>query len=407
MCDVAPNVLADPTATAAQTPHGDGKPPARDPKRIKMWEFQDPIHCSVVGTCASIEDLHRCAKKLRVAFKAGTSDYDIHGHFVQELSRETPFAKLFHKIMDARHTGPIRRVARAQDETALLSLWCEMRDQGAIAGAYWALMTHRHVPGSLRTAVFGEVHMLSHILGASYRKRTLEAADLRTELQGAKEKLRRMDGVHQSALSERDGEIARLQEELRLARMQVAAQPAGREKAREDAAKERQLAKLDRALRSVRGRARLAEARVEALEAAQRASRRPIVAPAALPQTTEDAAIPEGIGASSQSLSGASILYLGGHTKTIERLRSIADDFDCALVHHDGGIEDGAQRLDGLLPSVDCVLCPVNCVSHDASLRAKRACQTMNKPFLPLRSASQTALKNALRELASASRSSH
>ena len=61
--------------------------------------------------------------------------------------------------------------------------------------------------------------------------------------------------------------------------------------------------------------------------------------------------------------------------------------------------EEPPDALLRALPSVDCVFCPVSCVSHDACLRAKRACQKLNTPFVPLRSAGQSAFAKALRSL--------
>jgi len=42
------------------------------------------------------------------------------------------------------------------------------------------------------------------------------------------------------------------------------------------------------------------------------------------------------------------------------------------FVHHDGGLEDGESRLWRALGSADVVICPVDCVSHNACLLAKQ-----------------------------------
>jgi hypothetical protein len=93
------------------------------------------------------------------------------------------------------------------------------------------------------------------------------------------------------------------------------------------------------------------------------------------------------------------VLYVGGMHGHRDRLRGIAEAFNATFIHHVGGVEDAPQRLDSLLPSVDCVFCPVNCVSHDACLRAKKICQKLNKPFVPLRSSGQSAFRKALQSL--------
>lgn len=104
--------------------------------------------------------------------------------------------------------------------------------------------------------------------------------------------------------------------------------------------------------------------------------------------------------ADERPLAGRAVLYVGGRHGHLDRLRTIAEEFEAIFIHHDGGVEDAPQRLDSLLPSVDCVFCPIDCVSHDACLRAKRACQRLNKPFVPLRSTGQTTFRSALSRMA-------
>ena len=46
------------------------------------------------------------------------------------------------------------------------------------------------------------------------------------------------------------------------------------------------------------------------------------------------------------------------------------------------------------------MLCPVDCVSHGACLRAKRFCKRAAKPFVPLRSAGLSSFVGGLRLIA-------
>jgi Uncharacterized protein conserved in bacteria (DUF2325) len=48
--------------------------------------------------------------------------------------------------------------------------------------------------------------------------------------------------------------------------------------------------------------------------------------------------------------------------------------------HHDGGIEDGAQRLGARLAAADLVLCQAGCISHNAYARVKAHCKRHRKP---------------------------
>lgn len=52
------------------------------------------------------------------------------------------------------------------------------------------------------------------------------------------------------------------------------------------------------------------------------------------------------------------------------------------FIHHDGGREDGRQLLGTILPQADVVLCPLDCVSHDAVNRIKRFCSKHAKQLV-------------------------
>lgn len=381
---------------------GDG-PAAR--RRIALWEQADSVHCSIVGTCASVADLRRTARKVGIEVSPDTPDYDVHGHFVRLSTTDCAFSRAFQKLLDGRFEGALRRVGRARRAAELEALWRDMCDRGQVGPAYWAFMTHQHVPGALRARIFGEVHMWSHLAGASFRQKNEEAATLRDQLQEAEDRARRVEAGLREALAQRDRELIELR--ATLARLKAgraadeARAPETAETTPDAASLRRRLDKAGRALHSARVRARQAEARLREIgedaprPALQQASR-PGAAQPARPGAPRAIRMPAEADAAARP---KAILYVGGMHGHRDRLRGIAEAFNTTFVHHDGGVEDAPQRLDHLLPSVDCVFCPVNCVSHDACLRAKKICQKLNKPFVPLRSTGQTAFRKALQDL--------
>lgn len=399
MCGKADDLTRaiDAAVKAAATSDRSTLPPASESsqtrRRIALWEQNDSVHCSLLGTCASVGDLRRVARKVGIDIAGGTPDYDIHGHFVRLATMDTPFTRAFQKLLDQRFEGALRRVARTTSAKDLDALWQFMCERGQVAPAYWAFMTHSHVPSELRVRIFGEVHMLSHLAGASFRQKSVEAVALRDQLQEEEERARRVEAGLKQALEARDQELADLRATVtRLKADRATPAPVEPRGASRDLT--RRLDKMERALQSARARARQAEARAAELEAAssrQAAASRPLPSTA----TSPSAEAPK----PSEARPERAVLYIGGLHGRTERLRGIAETFNASFHHHDGGVEDTPQRLDGMLPSVDCVLCPVNCVSHDASLRAKRMCQKLNKPFVPLRSSGQTAFRNALAAL--------
>ena len=100
--------------------------------------------------------------------------------------------------------------------------------------------------------------------------------------------------------------------------------------------------------------------------------------------------------AGKSSLDGRSFLYVGGRDCQVAHLRQIASNFGAELIHHDGGLREAVSRIDTVLPSVDCVFCPIDCISHDACLRVKTGCKKFGKAFIPLRNGSKSSLERAL-----------
>jgi hypothetical protein len=95
-------------------------------------------------------------------------------------------------------------------------------------------------------------------------------------------------------------------------------------------------------------------------------------------------------------LDGRSFLYVGGRDCQVAHLRQIASNFGAELLHHDGGLREAVSRIDTHLQSVDCVFCPIDCISHDACLRVKTGCKRYGKTFIPLRNGSKSSLERAL-----------
>ncbi|MCD7109144.1 DUF2325 domain-containing protein [Rhizobium sp. DKSPLA3] len=103
-----------------------------------------------------------------------------------------------------------------------------------------------------------------------------------------------------------------------------------------------------------------------------------------------------------QALDVRSFLYVGGRDCQVAHLRQIASNFGAELIHHDGGLREAVSRIDNVLPSVDCVFCPIDCISHDACLRVKTGCKKFGKAFVPLRNGSKSSLERALHDLKAA-----
>jgi hypothetical protein len=84
-------------------------------------------------------------------------------------------------------------------------------------------------------------------------------------------------------------------------------------------------------------------------------------------------------------LSGKTLLYVGGRTNQVPKLRKLANECGADLLHHDGGLAESTQSLAVLTSRADAVLFPVDCVSHSAAKMVKRICKQLGKSYFPLR----------------------
>ncbi len=125
------------------------------------------------------------------------------------MGRHDKAAKLLHKALDERHHVAINRFAKATTEDAVRSLWRDAVRRGEIPGAYWAdTDASGHDAGAIIRDAFGEVHMLSHLVGAANRADIrrlceLEAdnADLRARVERVNRSRCAMPSLHATPAS--------------------------------------------------------------------------------------------------------------------------------------------------------------------------------------------------------------
>jgi Uncharacterized protein conserved in bacteria (DUF2325) len=380
-------------------------PPNAGPaRRTKIWEFNTNLHCSIIGTCLSTGELRQVLKKLGGS-APDSSDHELHGAAVSLAGRHDKAAKLLNKALDERHRVAIHQFAKAATEEAVRSLWRESVQRGEIPGAYWAALTHPATTQALIRDAFGEVHMLSHLVGAANRADIRRLCELETDNAELRARVAQQQVALRDAVVARDARIKELRDALT---QRITAEPSA---AGEDSAVLRQLvADLERRLvnETRRGAAladklattttTLAEERSARTKAEQEASavRREldVIAASLLAQAGEDvsAIIPE------TRLDGVTVLYVGGRPNLLAHLRAAAEQSGAAFLHHDGGIEHHLNLLGGLTSQADLVMFPVDCISHHAAHAVKQLCRQAGKRFVPLRSASATSLLAALRQ---------
>ncbi len=393
------------------------------PKR-ELWELSD-YACPIVGTCLTCAELRKMAGRVGLEISDNATDFELHGAFVS-LSRQCARpARQVQKHLDRKFRRQIRRFARARGDEAVWSLWTELADAGDIPGAFWAVMRVSDASTGLLAQVYGEVHMLSHLVGASTRADLRRLSEVESRTQRLEAALAERKLVLRQAVAvwkrrcmelERDlaGERARreraehervslreLVESRSLVEMERdRAVLAGQLERMQDRAVEaeaqsrRQAAIIEDSYREESTlRAALAEREreVAALELAAMAGLRP--------QTPCGGACDDPLACPCPHLRGKCVLYVGGRSGLKSEYRLLGQRFGCELLHHDGGLEQSPQRLRQMLARADAVVCPVDCVSHDACARVKRLCRGAMKPVLFARSSGLSSLAASLTEL--------
>ena len=365
---------------------------SRVSRRTKIWELSNHLHCSIVGTCLSTGELRQVLSKAGMAVD-GASDHDLHGQGVLLANLRDGRGKLLHKALDKRHRLVIGRFEKVKTIDEVRALWRDAVKQGDIPGAYWAALTHPAVNDALIRELFGEVHMLSHLVGAANRADIRRLSQLEAENAALREKLLRQQDHLRDGITARDARIRELGD---LLAGRIADQPAQRDDGTADeAALSALIASLEKRLRSETNRRaaveeRLARANAElgrereqrgALQRRERALSEELESFEAgfAPETEDGRAAPS-------SLAGLTLLYVGGRTDKLGHLRASSERLGARFLHHDGGVDDRSGLLGGLVSRADVVMFPVDCVSHEAVGNVKRLCRQMSKPFVPLRS---------------------
>src|SRR5262245_9662793 len=142
---------------------------AQTPRRTRIWEFGTNLHCSIIGTCLSTAELRHVLVKLGTPKASTASDHELHRMGVSLAGGREGGARLLQKALDRRHRSAINRCSKIKEPAGLLTHWEESVKQGEIPGAYWAVLTHPMTTEHIVKIVFGDVHMLSHLVGAANR----------------------------------------------------------------------------------------------------------------------------------------------------------------------------------------------------------------------------------------------
>jgi hypothetical protein len=364
---------------------------SRNQQRSKIWDISPNLHCSIIGTCLTAAELRQFLLKMGETDARTATDHSLHSRGVLAAGRRDTAGKLLNKVLDKRHEALIKRFSKASTTKDVRTMWLAALEQGDIPGAYWAVLTHPATDRPLVQEVFGEVHMLSHLVGRSNRLDISRLQKLQRELDERDAKVAKQEARLLNAAKERSELLRRIEEMEQTVIRLAARQNSNPGTEDEKSPVTSRLQKLDaEKVRSDVLVARLQESEDKQRQTESRANRlsrqvaelqHELAAVNTVLNVENTPEVPPG--ASSQAL-----LYVGGRRGLFDRLRTLAERHGYELFIHDGGVEDNISLLPGLVSQTSAALFPVDCISHSAAGLVKRLCQDEQKKFVPLRTAS-------------------
>ncbi|KWI50738.1 peptidase [Burkholderia pseudomultivorans] len=368
-------------------------------RRARLSELDATLHCSIIGTCLTTHELRKLVPKFTDLDRQRATDLEIH-HAAVELAIEgAAGAKALHKALDERYAGAVRTFDSAPDDDALLALWKDALKRGDIPPAYWALMTHPRATASVRQSAFGDLHMLSHLVGAANRADIRRLVALEEDNAALHAKLDRQQARLQEISQQRDAAL----DALDAWRARQDAQPTADESRLRDEVRELReaLALRDERLALHTSRREAAEQRIAAEQASARAMRARLDELMTMVKTlrAEASALERAVQMSSDDpseraadslsmLRGKRVVYVGGRPGSNRAIRRIVETSGGEMTVHDGGIEERKGLLAAALPGANLVVFPVDCIDHDSMNQLKRICERSHVAYYPLRTAS-------------------
>lgn len=389
--------------------------PALRRGRRKIWQLEDKLHCPVVGTCLPMDELEVLSRRYDF-MSTRANEFSLHVEAVNKSRDRTPFAEALQKYLDRRYQSAIKIFENAASAGELAALWREHLARGEVPGPFWALVTHPAADGDLWSQAYGDVHMLSHQVGAGVsadvrRLETLEQdnADLRARLDELRRDQAQRELQWQERLRSREAELApgkMRDKEIEVLRERLAQYESGsamvdmgRRLMDLSDANEHLLLLAERArqqeslLRRFKEEAEALREERDSLAAEREALESLLMAEDGGEGCGEDCANCDGPGI---KLRGRRVLCVGGRSQLLIHYRRLAEKLGIKLIHHDGGMEESLSRLPDMISGADAVICPTDCVSHPAYYRIKSQCKRLGKPCLLFKGAGVSSFAAAL-----------
>jgi len=386
----APETASDPAFAVASRLAGrapavpdesvEPSPGVQSSRRRRLWELPRVVFCPVLGTCVPIDQLRRLADKV-LGQRVLADDYELHCGAINACASRGELAERLQRELDTRYAAAIRQARTLRTVEALQTYWRAATTGSEVGAALWVTLTHPCCDAALEEQVQRDIHMLQHQVGTGVRVDARRLHELANENGVLTRELAAVQARVSRQMADKAAEIERQQAELVRLRAQLMARDTRIACLQED------LAALNGSAAVVQGRLDLAyrldwqqqrlQSLTEALENSQqqvsRLERRVgelTLVPASTPASTPEPAL---------DLQDKAVLCVGGRPASVPIYRQEIEVRGARFLHHDGGEEESAARLEAHLEAADLVICQTGCISHGAYWRVKAHCKRTGK----------------------------
>lgn len=376
--------------------------------RRTIWELASNLHCSICGTCMSINEQRKMLKRLRIDDQ-NYRDYEIHAIFSNNLHRENKLSRMVNSYLNKKYRWEIERYA-TMEESQLMSIWQEKIKEGDICGLFWVMVTNRSISQEAANIVIGEVHMLSHLNGGICRHERMKLNQLSEERKKLKYRLHRSKieaGKWAEELEAARVCINKLEMQVRQLQADAVSDAQSREyekildtlKTDNDVLRKR-LNETDGRCRDYQGESRKFKKENEQLQSEVLLQKQTIVdlcreiKKLSVFKGRDDA----GHERPAEQTRRGNLLLVGGNCGSNSHYRDLAQNLGWEYRHHSGCLGGGRQTLMDMLKWSDLILCSTDINSHGAVHCVKELAPKLNKEYCLLGNTSLSGIARVLAE---------
>lgn len=353
-----------------------GEPEAQTSRRRRLWELGHACHCPLVGVGFPLGVLRKLVDKV-TSGKVVADDYEVHVGAVTECANRNRLSEALQKELERRYAAVLLRFRGAKTTEQVAEMWRTAVANGDVAGAFWAGLTHPRCSSELEEQMCRDLHMVQHQAGACVRADIGKFNATLAENARLTHDLGKTQQRAAALLADKSADAERHATQL----MQLRAQLVGKDSMIDSLRTE--LEQLKESIPGLETRAKLAE-RLAQMDERERALRqqiaelktealRAVEPPAPIQEETRQ--VVEHVMKMPLRLSDRAVLCVGGRSGNVATYRELIEQQGAQFAHHDGGLEDNANRLDASLAAADLVICQTGCISHSAYWRVKDYCK--------------------------------